>query len=338
MKLFGSKLIPLKGLIFIPAKRPMLCLIPRNFSSLKSNTKDAFSTVQNNAKSVNINDIQKNQAKANLKHDIQILKSLLSYVWPNDSKIRARVIVAFSLLISGKLLNITVPWIFKQIVDLLNVQNVDSLHLIGSLLIAYGAARLGTNVFQELRNAVFGSVAQSTIRTAAKNIFNHLLYLSNSFHQKRQTGGLVRAIDRGTKGINQVLSATVFHIIPTTVEISIVCGILTYSYGAPYALVTLSTVAVYSLFTIYTTQWRLSFRKGMNFADNKAASTATDSLLNVEQVQQYNNQEFETAAYDKSLLKYQDAAIKNTTSLSILNAGQNAIFSISLAIMVIRIN
>lgn len=270
----------------------------------------------------------------NWKMDLKILSSLVKYVWPKDYRIRLRVVAAFSLLITGKLLNITVPFLFKNIVDTLNYTQPDSLHLIGSLLLGYGAARLAASAFGELRNAVFGTVAQSTIRTAAKNIFNHLLYLDQDFHQKRQTGGLVRAIDRGTKGINQVLSAAVFHIIPTIFEISVVCYILTSSYGSIYSYVTLTTIITYSLFTILTTQWRLNFRKRMNIADNKAASTATDSLLNVEQVQQYNNQELETSAYDKNLLIYQDAAIKNTSSLSFLNAGQNAIFSISLAVMV----
>jgi ABC transporter ATM len=274
------------------------------------------------------------------KKDVEIIRSLVKYIWPpNDSKIKSRVVLALSLLISGKLLNTTVPYLFKQTIDILNVgQDVSFFGVLGTVLIGYGAARLGANAFQELRNAVFGSVAQRAIRSAARNIFNRLLHLNSDFHHARQTGGLVRAIDRGTKGINQVLSATVFHIVPTIFEISIVCGILTYTYGMEYAAVTVATMLAYTAYTILTTQWRLQFRKQMNQADNKASATATDSLLNVEAVQQYNNQDYETRKYDDSLVKYENAAIWSTTSLAMLNAGQNAIFSIALTAMVMNVD
>jgi ABC transporter ATM len=281
-----------------------------------------------------------NKTLPTIRRDVEIIQSLVKYIWPpNDFKIKARVVLALSLLVSGKLLNTTVPYLFKQTIDILNVgQDVSFFGVLGTVLIGYGAARLGANAFQELRNAVFGSVAQRAIRSAARTIFNRLLHLNSDFHQGRQTGGLVRAIDRGTKGINQVLSATVFHIFPTIFEISVVCGILTYTYGMEYAVVTIATMAAYTAYTILTTQWRLQFRKQMNQADNNASATATDSLLNVEAVQQYNNQEYETQKYDTSLIKYEKAAIWSTTSLAMLNAGQNAIFSIALTAMVIRID
>jgi ATP-binding cassette, subfamily B (MDR/TAP), member 7 len=275
--------------------------------------------------------------KSTLKRDVEIIQSLIKYIWPvKDYKIKSKVVLAISLLITGKLLNTTVPYLFKEAIDLLHINQSDiSLFgVLGTVLVGYGAARLGSNMFQELRNAVFGSVAQRAIRSAARTIFNRLLHLNSEFHNHRQTGGLVRAIDRGTKGINQVLSATVFHIFPTIFEISVVCGILTWNYGGNYAIVTVATIASYIGYTVLTTQWRIQFRKQMNLADNTASATATDSLLNVEAVQQYNNQDFETKKYDRSLINYEKAAIMSTTSLAILNAGQNAIFSVSLTAMV----
>ncbi|KAJ3312635.1 Iron-sulfur clusters transporter atm1, mitochondrial [Boothiomyces sp. JEL0838] len=229
---------------------------------------------------------------------------------------------------------IGIPFFFKEIVDTLNIIEPHStIAILLPVIVGYGAARLGANAFQELRNAIFGLVTQRAIRVAARNIFNHLLKLDTNYHLNRQTGGLVRAIDRGTKGINQILSSTVLHIIPTVFEISVVCGILSFTFGQGYAIVTFLTMASYTAYTILTTQWRLQFRKNMNQADNAAASTATDSLLNVESVQQYNNEGYETNSYDKSLVKYEGAAVMTNTSLAVLNAGQNAIFSISLTIM-----
>ena len=237
--------------------------------------------------------IQKKTQKSYSADDFKILYSVSKYLWPkNDSSIKKRVITSLVLLISGKLLNVTVPFMFKHVIDNLDTPvSVDVLSVCGTVLIGYGAARLTAVLFQELRNALFGSVTQKAIRSAAKQIFNHMLQLNSEFHLSKQTGGLVRAIDRGTKGINQVLSSIVFHIAPTIFEISVVCGILTYQFGPTYAMVTIATMVSYTGYTVVTTQWRLPFRKEMNMADNAAASTATDSLLNVEAVQQFNNQD-----------------------------------------------
>lgn len=147
-----------------------------------------------------------------------------------------------------------------------------------------GATRIGSVVFQELRNAIFATVGQKAIRSVARNVFAHLFQLDLSFHLSRQTGGLTRAIDRGTKGISFLLTSMVFHIIPIVLEISIVCGILTYQYGTNFALVTVGTMAAYSTFTIATTSWRTKFRRQANAADNKAATSAVDSLINYEAV------------------------------------------------------
>jgi ATP-binding cassette subfamily B (MDR/TAP) protein 7 len=199
-----------------------------------------------------------------------------------------------------------------------------------SAIFAYGLTRIGATVFQELRNAVFASVAQKAIRRVAANVFEHLLKLDLNFHLSRQTGGLTRAIDRGSKGINFLLTSMVFHIIPTALEISLVCGILTYQFGFKFACATVGTMLAYSAFTILTTAWRTKFRKQANAADNKGATVAVDSLINYEAVKYFNNEKFEVGRYDAALHKYQDASIKVATSLAYLNSGQNLIFSAAL--------
>lgn len=269
---------------------------------------------------------------------LKMLRSLLATIWPKDNRgFKVRVVVALLLLIGSKLLNVQVPFFFKSIIDEMNIGWADELGtvgtVIGTLILAYGGARFGAVLFGELRNAVFASVSQLAIKRVANNTFKHLLNMDLQFHLLRQTGGLTRAIDRGTKGISYVLSAMVFHIIPITFEISVVCGILTYNYGLQFAAVTLLTMAAYSVFTIRTTAWRTGFRRQANNADNQAASVALDSLINYESVKYFNNEAFQCAKYDESLTKYQNASIKVATSLAFLNAGQNLIFTLALTAM-----
>lgn len=196
-----------------------------------------------------------------------------------------------------------------------------------------GATRIGAAVFQEMRNAIFASVAQKAIRKVACNVFEHLLRLDLNFHLSRQTGGLTRAIDRGTKGISFLLTSMVFHIIPTALEISMVCGILAYQYGSKFAAITAITMVAYTGFTVITTSWRTKFRKNANAADNAGATVAVDSLINFEAVKYFNNEKYEVGRYDAALSNYEKASIKVTTSLSFLNAGQNIIFSSALSAM-----
>lgn len=203
----------------------------------------------------------------------------------------------------------------------------------GASIFAYGITRIGATLFQELRNAIFASVAQKAIRKVAGNVFSHLLNLDLSFHLSRQTGGLSRAIDRGTKGISFLLTSMVFHIIPTALEISLVCGILTYQYGWKFAAITAGTMAAYTWFTIATTAWRTRFRKQANAADNKGATIELDSLINYEAVKYFNNEAYEAKRYDSALKNYEDASIKVATSLAYLNSGQNLIFSSALTAM-----
>ncbi|KAH3678551.1 hypothetical protein WICMUC_001360 [Wickerhamomyces mucosus] len=276
-----------------------------------------------------------NTSKSELSSDSRILKDLLKYLWPkNNLSFKIRVIIALSLLISAKILNVQVPFFFKQIIDGMNIDWINELGTVGAIIggtiLAYGGARFGSVLFGELRNAIFATVAQSAIRKVAGNTFNHLLKLDLGFHLSKQTGGLTRAIERGTKGISYVLTSMVFHILPITFEISVVSGILTYNYGFNFAAVTLLTMAAYSFFTIKTTAWRTQFRRDANKADNQAANVALDSLINFESVKYFNNESYQVAKYDNALKKYQDYSIKIATSLAFLNSGQNFIFTSAL--------
>lgn len=276
--------------------------------------------------------------KEQRKIDLAIMRDMVQYLWPKgEIGTKVRVGAALGLLVSAKILNVNVPFYFKSIVDSMNVDFLavggTAWTVAGSMIIAYGVTRIGATVFQELRNAVFASVAQKAIRNVARNVFQHLLKLDLNFHLSRQTGGLTRALDRGTKGISFLLTSMLFHIFPTVLEISMVCGILTYHYGAQFALITASTMAAYAAFTITTTSWRTKFRKQANAADNQGATVAVDTLLNYEAVKYFNNEKFEVDRYDKALKKYEGASIKVTTSLAFLNSGQNVIFSSALAAM-----
>jgi ABC transporter ATM len=274
--------------------------------------------------------------KEQRKVDFAIMKEMLQYLWPKgDWGTKLRVSTALGLLVSAKILNVNVPFYFKNIVDSMNIDFLavggTAWTVAGSMLVAYGATRIGATLFQELRNAVFASVAQKAIRNVARNVFQHLLRLDLNFHLSRQTGGLTRALDRGTKGISFLLTSMLFHIFPTILEIGMVCGILTYQYGAQFAAITGATMVAYSAFTITTTSWRTKFRKQANAADNQGATVAVDTLINYEAVKYFNNEKFEVSRYDTALKKYEDASIKVTTSLAFLNTGQNVIFSGALA-------
>ncbi|KAI0649493.1 P-loop containing nucleoside triphosphate hydrolase protein [Trametes meyenii] len=271
------------------------------------------------------------------KRDWNIVRKLAENLWPKgDWKTRGRVLFGLGLLVGGKLLNVQVPLLFKQIIDALNVDLTagSTVWIVGgSLILGYGAARIGATLSGELLNATFASVGQSAVRKVARQTFEHLLHLDLKFHLSRHTGGLTRAIDRGTKGITFILQAIIFRIVPTALEISLVCGILTYKFGWDYAAITLATMAAYTWFTVRTTSWRTRFRREANSADNKAATVAVDSLINYEAVKHFNNEKYEVAQYDKHLSAYEKASIKIATSLAYLNSGQNVIFSSALTMM-----
>jgi len=275
-----------------------------------------------------------------------IVKKMLGYVWPKDNfQIRFRVVVALSLLIGAKLANISVPFLFKQAVDQINhiagagltldTPQQTILTFVIALLVGYGIARAGASACNELRNAIFAKVAQSSIRRVSKNVFLHLHNLDLSFHLARQTGALSKAIDRGSRGINFVLSALVFNVVPLAFEVSLVTSLLWWSCGGKYALVTLSCVLGYAAYTLSVTSWRMKFRHQLNKADNAAGNKAIDSLINYETVKLFNNERHEVAGYDGFLQAYERASLKTATSLAALNWGQNAIFSGGLAAIMV---
>ncbi|XP_054264746.1 iron-sulfur clusters transporter ABCB7, mitochondrial isoform X2 [Macrosteles quadrilineatus] len=272
----------------------------------------------------------------------QMLQGMLSYIWPKDDpSIRNRVKLAVSLLIGAKLLNVSVPFLLKYAVDDINTKMASQgeavlgfssapdavLSTAVALLVGYGVARAGAAGFNELRNAVFAKVAQHSIRRIARNVFLHLHNMDLSFHLSRQTGALSKTIDRGSRGINFVLSAMVFNIVPTVFELTLVSTILGLKCGGGFALLSVGCVGLYTAFTLAITQWRTKFRVFMNRAENEAGNKAIDSLINYETVKYFNNEKYEADRYDRSLKKYEDASLKTSTSLALLNFGQNAIFS-----------
>uniref|UniRef100_A0A673C3C6 Iron-sulfur clusters transporter ABCB7, mitochondrial n=1 Tax=Sphaeramia orbicularis TaxID=375764 RepID=A0A673C3C6_9TELE len=242
--------------------------------------------------------------------------------------------------------NVIVPFMFKYAVDELNQMSGHMLNLndapstvatmATAVLIGYGVSRACAALFNELRNIVFGKVAQSSIRRIAKNVFLHLHNLDLGFHLSRQTGALSKAIDRGTRGISFVLSALIFNLGPTVFEMGLVSAILYYKCGGQFAAAALGTLSAYTAFTILVTQWRTQFRIQMNKADNEAGNAAIDSLLNYETVKYFNNEKYEAERYDGFLKIYESSSLKTTSTLAMLNFGQSAIFSVGLtAIMLL---
>ncbi|KAG5585983.1 hypothetical protein H5410_046417 [Solanum commersonii] len=278
----------------------------------------------------------------------RIISTLAKYLWMKDNfEFRFRVIAALSLLVGAKVVNVQVPFLFKLAVDWLSTATGNASALAefttanstvlalfvspAAVLIGYGIARSGASAFNELRTAIFSKVALRTIRSVSRKVFSHLHELDLQYHLSRETGGLNRVIDRGSRAINFILSSMVFNVFPTILEISMVSGILAYKFGASFAWITSLSVAAYIAFTLSITQWRTKFRKEMNKADNDASTRAIDSLINYETVKYFNNEVYETEKYDHFLKRYEDAALKTQRSLAILNFGQSAIFSIALS-------
>ena len=259
------------------------------------------------------------------------LVSLLPYLWPpTRPAMRVRVVVALGFLALAKLATVTVPILYREMVDLFSDPAQLPLELPIALLLAYGGLRVLQIAFAEFRDWVFARVAQSAIREVALETFRHLHRLALRFHLDRQTGGLSRAIERGTKGIDFLLTFMLFNIIPTLLEIGLVCGILWVLYDVRYALVTFFTIANYIAFTLTITEWRLKYRRRMNETDQEANTRAIDSLLNYETVKYFGNEDWESQRFDDALARYEHAAVASKMSLAMLNIGQAAIIGVGL--------
>jgi ABC-type transport system involved in Fe-S cluster assembly fused permease/ATPase subunit len=271
------------------------------------------------------------------RNDWKTLKTLLPYLWPKDAtNLRVRVVIALLLLAAAKGANVSVPLFYKEAVDALNLESATGLIAVPvMLLIAYGVARVLAQAFGELRDAVFARVAQRAIRDVALKTFQHLHRLALRFHVQRQTGGLTRSIERGTKGIDFLLNFMLFNILPTLLEIVLVCGILWALYDWTFAAVTFVTIAGYIAWTLIVTEWRIKYRRQMNKSDNEANTKAIDSLLNFETVKYFTNEGHEARRYDVALRSFEEASIQSKVTLSLLNIGQGFIIAVGLTAVMI---
>ena len=263
-----------------------------------------------------------------------LLGQLWGYTAPRgDWLVRGRIAAAFSALVAARGSNIITPLLYGAAVDMVNDEAGFSLKILLLLVAGYALARLGQQVFSEAKQYLFASVAQRAVRGAAITCFAYLHQLSLRFHLERQTGGLTRAIDRGAKGIEFLLTIVFFEVLPLFVEVLLVSIILWSMFGGFYAAVTILTVAAYAYFTIRVTEWRIKFRREMNEADEEAATRAVDSLLNYETVKYFNAEGSETERYDEALKKYETMAVRSRTSLSVVNIGQGTIIAIGMMLM-----
>ena len=262
------------------------------------------------------------------RNDWQTIRSMLPYLWPaGEAGLKARVIWAMGFLILAKATNVAVPIFYKQTVDILTTHQTAVIVVPVALLLIYGATRVLSQAFGELRDAVFTRVAQRAIRRAGLKTFRHLHRLSLRFHLARKTGGVSQAIERGTKGIEFLLRFMLFNVLPTLLEILLTCGILWKLYGIHFALVTLGTLLAYIGWTLSITEWRLKYRRVMNATDSEANTKAIDSLLNFETVKYFGNENHEARRFDEALQAYEVAAVKSGTSLAFLNIGQGLIIA-----------
>ena len=267
--------------------------------------------------------------------------STLATLLPYLLEYKGRVALALAFLLSAKLANVGVPLIMKEIVDGLGIVLTSSnqklaFGVIIGLLIAYGAARLSTTVFTELREFVFAKVTQSAVRRIALQVFRHLHSLSLRFHLNRATGGMTRDIERGSRGVSSLVSYTLYSILPTIVEITLVLSILAWKYDIWFVIITLTALISYVVWSVGITEWRTNFRRTMNDLDSKANVRAIDSLLNYETVKYFGNEEYEAKRYDQSMSNWEAAAVKSQTSLSLLNTGQSAIIAVAVTAIMWR--
>ena len=267
--------------------------------------------------------------------DFATLKTLLPYLWVY----KWRVLLALLCLVGAKLANVGVPLVLKKLVDAMSITPAHPqamLVLPLGILVAYGALRLSTTLFTELREFLFARVTQRAVRTIALKVFRHLHALSLRFHLNRQTGGMTRDIERGTRGVSSLISYTLFNILPTLVEIALVLGYLVTHYDIWFTAITTVALVLYIIFTVSVTDWRTHFRRTMNDLDSKANTKAIDSLINYETVKYFGNEDYEAQRYDEGLKRFETAAVKSQTSLSLLNTGQSLIIATAVTLILWR--
>jgi ATP-binding cassette subfamily B protein len=267
--------------------------------------------------------------------DWKTLRRLLPYLWVY----KWRVVAALAFMVAAKLANVSVPLLLKQLVDAMSMKPGDPQAVLVvpvALLVGYGVLRLSTSVFSELRELVFAKATEGTARSISLRVFRHLHAMSLRFHLERQTGGMTRDIERGTRGVHSLINYSLYSIIPTLIEVGLVLTLLAVRFDVWFAWITGTALVVYILFTVSVTEWRTQFRKRMNELDSTAHSRAIDSLLNYETVKYFNNEEFEARRYDENLERYRRAAVKSQTTLSLLNAGQQLIIASALVTMLWR--
>jgi ABC-type transport system involved in Fe-S cluster assembly fused permease/ATPase subunit len=268
------------------------------------------------------------------------LRRLFPYLW----QYKWRVMAALAFMVAAKMANVSVPLLLKELVDTMNPKGgmqggIDANALLVvpvALLFAYGLLRLSTTVFAELRELIFAKATEGASRTISLQVFRHLHALSLRFHLERQTGGLTRDIERGTRAVHSLISYSLYSIFPTLIEVAMVLTLLAVKFDAWFAGITIIALVCYISFTIVVTEWRTKFRKEMNELDSSAHSRAIDSLLNYETVKYFNNEEFEARRYDENLERYRRAAVKSQTTLSLLNTGQQLIIASGLVAMLWR--
>ena len=268
-------------------------------------------------------------------NDWKTLSRLLPYLW----QYKWRVVIALSLMVCAKLANVSVPLLLKELVDAMNLKPGDAQAVLVvpvALLVAYGALRLLTSAFTELRELVFAKATQGASRSIALETFEHLHALSLRFHLARQTGGMTRDIERGVRGIESLISYSLYSVIPTLIEVGLVLTILAVKFDAWFAGITLTALVFYIFFTVRVTEWRTQFRKQANEFDSAAHTRAIDSLLNYETVKYFGNERFEAGRYDESLERLRLSRLKAQTSLSVLNTGQQLIIASALVAMLWR--
>ncbi len=258
------------------------------------------------------------------------VKTLLPYLL----EFKGRVTLVVILLVLAKLTSVAIPLAFKQIVDAMDKPKA-MLAVPVILIIGYGLLRLFSTLFGEIRDAVFAKVTQRAIRRVALQVFEHLHNLSLRFHLERQTGGVSRDIERGTRGISFLLTFLLFNILPTLLEIGLVAAILFVKYSPWFAIITFVTLVIYIIFTLFITEWRMVYRRTMNDMDSKANTRAIDSLINYETVKYFGNEQYEVERYDEQMSKWEVSAVQNQTSLAALNAGQSTIIALGVTLLML---